>query len=81
MDSSLPTLGRIVQQFKTITTNKYIMGVKSNNWKRFNKRLWQRNYYEHIIRNEKELYEIRKYILEKPIKWESDKYYPENINL
>ena len=37
--------------------------------------LWQRNYYEHIIRNEQDLFETRKYILENPLKWTLDKYY------
>ena len=40
--------------------------------------LWQRGYYEHVIRNEKELSEIRKYIEINPLKWSlgKDKYYP-----
>ena len=38
-------------------------------------RIWQRNYYEHIIRNEKSLNEIRKYILENPARWEEDSLY------
>ena len=35
---------------------------------------WQSNYYDHIIRDEKSLYEIRKYIIENPLKWELDEY-------
>lgn len=34
---------------------------------------WQRNYYEHIIRNEKDLYNIRKYIINNPLKWNLEK--------
>lgn len=34
---------------------------------------WQRNYYEHIIRNEKDLYNIRKYIINNPLKWDLGK--------
>ena len=37
--------------------------------------VFQISYFEHIIRNERELYEIRKYIEENPIKWETDDYY------
>ncbi len=37
--------------------------------------LWQRNYYEHIIRNEREMYKIREYIINNPLKWEFDEYY------
>ena len=39
---------------------------------------WQRNYYEHIIRNEQELYQIRKYIRNNPAKWELDNEHPDN---
>ena len=41
---------------------------------------WQRNYYDHIIRNEKELDKIRKYIVENPLKWELDRNNPENLS-
>ena len=44
-------------------------------------KLWQRNYYEHIVRNENELNEIRKYIQENPLKWETDKENPKRINM
>ena len=55
-------LGDIVNWFKTMTTNQYIRGVKQNGWLPFGGKLWQRNYYEHIIRNEEELNHIRKQI-------------------
>ena len=38
--------------------------------------VWQRNYYEHIIRNEPELNRIRQYIIENQIQWQNDKYFP-----
>jgi len=34
--------------------------------------VWQRNYYEHVIRNENELNRIRQYIIDNPVKWEND---------
>ncbi|OGO85390.1 MAG: hypothetical protein A2Y22_04365 [Clostridiales bacterium GWD2_32_59] len=68
-------LQNIIGWFKTMTTNQYIKNVKENDWERFDGKLWQRNYYEHVIRHEKELYEIRKYIQENPIVWEKDKFY------
>jgi REP element-mobilizing transposase RayT len=40
-------------------------------------RVWQRNYYEHVIRNEEELNRIRQYILENPMRWETDRENPE----
>ncbi|MEA2097954.1 MAG: transposase [Patescibacteria group bacterium] len=72
-------ISQIVQWFKTMTTNEYIRNVKQNNWKPFDKKIWQRNYYDRIIRNEKELDKIRKYIFENPLKWELDKSNPENL--
>lgn len=74
-----PTLGNIIGTFKSITTNEYIRGVKIKKWPPFNHRIWQRNYYEHIIRNEKSLNKIRQYIIDNPPKWEIDKYNPKNI--
>jgi len=41
--------------------------------------VWQRNYYEHIIRNENEMNRIREYIINNPIKWETDRNHPENM--
>ena len=38
--------------------------------------VWQRNYFEHIIRNETELNRIRDYIINNPAQWESDKENP-----
>ena len=66
---------RVVQWFKTMTTNAYIKGIKQHGWKPFNTRFWQRNYYEHIIRNQQGYEEIAAYIIENPINWESDKLY------
>ena len=68
-------LHEIVQWFKTMTTNDYIRNVKLNNWTRFNGKLWQRNYYEHIIRDEKSHNTIVEYIKYNPEKWCDDKYF------
>ena len=70
-------LHRVVQWFKTMTTNEYIRNVKSNKWQRFDGKLWQRNYWEHIIRNEKSHQNISEYIIKNPIKWNADKLNPE----
>jgi REP element-mobilizing transposase RayT len=51
----------------TGATTKYINGVKAYEWKPFRKKLWQRNYWEHIIRNEAEYARIAKYIRDNPI--------------
>ena len=68
-------LHRIVQWFKTMTTNAYINGVKQYGWQPFSTRLWQRNYYEHIIRNQQGYEEIAAYIIENPLNWKNDKLY------
>ncbi|MGN0174309.1 MAG: hypothetical protein ACI39F_07690 [Acutalibacteraceae bacterium] len=39
------------------------------------RKVFQTSYFDHIIRNEQELYEIRKYIEQNPMKWELDEYY------
>lgn len=72
---SAPTINKIIQSFKRHTTIEYIKGVKLGIYKSFDKRIWQRNYYEHIIRNEKEYLLIKQYIQNNPINWEKDKYY------
>ena len=65
IDTNIPI---VVQWFKTMTTNEYIHGVKEKGWKPFNKRLWQRNYYETIIRNEQAYENIRNYIRTNPVR-------------
>jgi hypothetical protein len=69
------TIGEAMDWFKTMTTNEYIRGVKQNGWPRFNRKFWQRDYYERIIRNEKAYQNISSYILDNPEKWEEDKFY------
>lgn len=66
-------LFRIVRWFKTMTTNQYIKGVINNQFSRFNKQLWQKSFYDHIIRNEHSLFEIRQYIKDNPINWGEDR--------
>ena len=65
-------LSRIMQWFKTMTTNAYIRGVKQYHWPPFAGKLWQRNYYEHIIRNEKDYERIFNYIVTNPVNWAED---------
>ena len=73
----LAPLGDIVGAYKSLSTNAYIEGVKTLGWPRFARRLWQRNYYEHIVRDEDSLERIREYILANPAMWSDD---PENHN-
>jgi putative transposase len=71
-----PTLGQIIGAFKSITTHEYIQGVDELGWEGFYKRLWQRNYYEHIIRNADEANRIHLYIEANPAQWEYDNENP-----
>jgi REP element-mobilizing transposase RayT len=66
------SLGKYMQWFKSITTHDYIEGVKHDQWPPFDNRLWQRNYYEHVIRNDRDLERIRLYIGANPSRWDSD---------
>lgn len=63
-----------------MTTKKYIEGIDKFEWPSFNGKLWQRNYYEHIIRNENELKVYRKYIKENQLKWKEDEYCDDEKN-
>ena len=65
----------MIAWFKSMTTNDYIRGVKTGGWRPFEHRLWQRTYYEHIVRGESDLESVRNYIMANPDKWPSD---PEN---
>ena len=71
------TIGDIIGAFKSITTNNYIHGVKQLGWNPFEKRLWQQNYWEHIIRNDIALSRIREYIRTNPVRWIADQLHPE----
>jgi len=68
-----PTVGDIAGAFKSLTTNQYIKMVKKNILPPFDKKLWQRNYWEHIIRNDNEYQRIAQYITDNPQKWALDK--------
>jgi REP element-mobilizing transposase RayT len=64
------------------TIGAIIRGFKSASTKRINEirhtpraPLWQRNYYEHVIRNDEELKAIRQYILSNPASWATDENY------
>jgi len=70
-----PSIGTIIRWFKTMSTNEYIRNVKSGNWPLFNTRLWQRNFYEHVIRGESDLAQLREYIMNNPTNWGKDEYY------
>ena len=67
------SLSDVVHRFKSLTTRKYINGVKNSHWAPFRRTLWQRSFYDHIIRNDKDLTRVREYIQNNPINWALDK--------
>jgi putative transposase len=75
VDPKSPTLGNIVGAFESIVTVEYIRGVKLHGWPRFNAKLWQRNYYERIIRDELAYYNITHYIADNPAKWKPNTFH------
>ncbi len=70
------TLGDVVSAFKSVTTAEYARQVRLKNWRAFRRRLWQRGYYDHIVRNDESLNEIRKYILGNPTLWSLGRRHP-----
>jgi putative transposase len=69
-------LQKIMQWFKTMATNEYIHGVKEYGWPRFKGSLWQRSFYDHVIRDEQSLNRIREYIATNPLRWDLDRENP-----
>ncbi|MCL2682711.1 MAG: hypothetical protein FWE63_04395 [Bacteroidales bacterium] len=59
------TIGNIIGYFKYQTTKKINLSIK----------IWQRNYYEHIIRNNRSYKYIANYIINNPINWENDNFF------
>ena len=64
-------LGRLIGAFKTVST-KHINRLHSTPAAP----LWQRNYWEHIIRDEADLHRIQEYIQNNPARWEQDSLHP-----
>ena len=77
------SLPDVVHRFKTMTTKRYVDGVNQLDWPAFPGRLWQRTYWEHVIRNESDFLRISEYIQHNPAQWTQDRLnaispYPEN---
>ncbi|MGK7952752.1 MAG: transposase [Xenococcaceae cyanobacterium] len=66
-------LGRLIGAFKTVSTKQINLIRNSPGTP-----VWQRNYYEHIIRNEELLNKIREYIINNPVSWQNDQLHPNN---
>jgi putative transposase len=68
---SLPT---IIRSFKSAVTKRINLSYPNRKFP-----LWQRGYYEHVVRSEEELVQIGDYILSNPMKWEVDRENPDPI--
>ena len=66
------SLSAIIRSFKSAVTNRYNKKDESSG-----KTIWQRNYYEHVIRDEPSLNRIREYIIDNPLSWHLDRENPE----
>ena len=66
------SLGAIIGQFKSVVTKR--IGAFPDGSGRTP--IWQRNYWEHIIRTDAELDRVRQYILDNPARWTEDEYNP-----
>ena len=75
VDRPAPTVGEIIGTFKSLCIHDWLAYIKVRKIDGVGK-FWQRNYYEHVIRNEDELNKIREYIQNNPLKWDLDKENP-----
>ncbi len=70
--SPAPTIPYVVGVYKSLVTKEILEIVKKNNKNYFLGKIWQRGFYDHIIRSEKSLEKIREYIITNPYNWEND---------
>ncbi len=68
------SLGAVIQNFKSVTTRRIhqarlVTGLP----------IWQRNYYEHVIRDDRDLLRVRRYIADNPLAWDLDEENPHRI--
>ena len=73
-----PTLGQVIGAFKSLVFAVYLDWLQANDPARLAK-FWQRNYFEHIIREDGELEAIRWYIHDNPVRWDWDRDNPNNL--
>ena len=71
--ASPATVSDIVGAYKSLVANGCLEIYKLKNESMG--KLWQRNYHEHVIRNEQSYYTISNYIIDNPAKWNEDKFY------
>ncbi|MGA7673085.1 MAG: transposase [Nitrolancea sp.] len=74
------SLGEMVRRFKSLTTREYGHGARQLAWPPFNqRRLWQRNYFEHVVRDDRDADRIQQYIADNPANWPFDLENPQRL--
>jgi len=69
-----PTLGKIMRAFKSLSA------IEANRaLGRAQRPFWQRNYWEHVVRDDDDLNRVRQYIIDNPVKWAEDPENPANL--
>ena len=76
-----PELGRIVGAFKSTSARAYRHGADHGHWPNLSQGLWQRRFFDHVIRDETDAERIARYIADNPIKWATDPDNPANVGL
>lgn len=64
----------VVERYRSSTSKRYGDGVRNDRWTPYPEKLWQRGYYERVVRNEGELDKFRRYIEGNPARWFEDPY-------
>jgi REP element-mobilizing transposase RayT len=64
------SLPAVIHRYKSLTTKRYAHAVRAEGWPRFAGKLWQESFYDHVIRQDGELDEVRRYIAENALRWE-----------
>ena len=80
MQTGNNAIPEIIRRYKSETSCRYIEGVKSRGWQRFDGNLWQKSYFDHIIRNQRAHDYIAKYIIDNPKRWNKDNINPHHDN-
>jgi len=73
------SLGEVIHRLKSLTATRWRLAGTQHPGGRAPKRLWQRNYYERVIRDQRELEEIQDYIANNPLQWFLDRENPERV--
>jgi putative transposase len=77
--SPAPTIGKIVGAYKSLCVNKWIKLIRQSGLN-LPGTIWQRNYYEHVIRSEEALNRVREYIIFNQLSWHLDAENPNHVD-